>query len=141
MLNGNSLGCCTMHAWIFSKTRTSAQSIDRARTRWATECGCGPEWSYAGVVDNFKSLEQLDASGTSIATPHASDPRVDHGVRGAEGHMQPSVLFPPLHEIDSYLSACEANGIPTTDDYNGASQFGAGYVWSCVRVSLSLIHI
>ena len=60
---GKTLGgssCLNYCMWV----RSAPEDFDR----WATECGCGPDWSYDGVLNNFRSLESLGES--SLATPH-----------------------------------------------------------------------
>jgi len=118
---GKTLGgssCLNYNMWV----RSAPEDFDR----WANECGCGPEWSYRNVIDNFRSLERISKSGASISGA-ASKAEIDFNVRGDTGDMRVSTLFPPLKEVDAFIEACALNGIKKTEDYNGASQFGAGY--------------
>ena len=120
---GKTLGgssCLNYNMWV----RSAPEDFDR----WANECGCGPEWSYANVLPNFNSLERLSNSAVEIASPHTSSKAVlDSAVRGTDGQMAPSVIYPPLGEVDCFVEACAAVGIPKNDDYNGTVQEGAGY--------------
>lgn len=120
---GKTLGgssCLNYNMWV----RSAPEDFDR----WANECGCGPEWSYANVLPNFNSLERFSNSAAEIASPHTSSEAVlDPAVRGTGGQMAPSVIYPRLGEVDCFVEACAAVGIPKNDDYNGTVQEGAGY--------------
>ena len=64
---GKTLGgssCLNYTMWV----RSAPEDFDR----WADEFGCGPEWSYGGVVENFASLEKNAKDGSNIASPHTA---------------------------------------------------------------------
>src|SRR4051794_23954662 len=70
-------------------------------------------WSFTAVLPYFRRAEDQERGADEL-----------HGVGGplsvrdvSEGH--------PLCE--AFIDACEQAGIPRTDDFNGASQEGAGY--------------
>eukprot|EP00298_Acanthocystis_sp_HF-20_P011354 c19350_g1_i1.p1 GENE.c19350_g1_i1~~c19350_g1_i1.p1 ORF type:complete len:692 (-),score=308.11 c19350_g1_i1:58-2133(-) len=90
--------------------------------RWATEYKCGAEWSYEGVLENFKNLESV--------CPSSLDPRASGQVtkeRGTEGPLEVRATYPPLPEVDNFIGALNHVGIPSNPDYNGPVQFGCGY--------------
>jgi len=97
--------------------RGAAQDFDR----WANQFGCGSDWSYEAVLPNFKRLEGL--AGTPLLEGgEAPDPKY----RGFEGPVASRVPHPTMPEVQDFIQACGANGIPATSDYNGAQMEGAG---------------
>ena len=116
------------HMWV----RGAPQDFDR----WADECGCGPEWSYRNVVQNFQNLERLSDKTSTVRHRAPEEPSgVDYEVRGANGSLTPNVVFPPLKEIDAFIEACAANDIKPTVDYNGADQYGVGYTQQSTNIN------
>lgn len=70
-------------------------------------------WSYDEVLPFFKKSEQ-----------HCFGPSTYHGADGPLGVSDFSDQVHPL--CQNFLEACSQNGIPPTDDFNGAQMEGAG---------------
>ena len=76
-LGGKTLGgssCLNYSMWV----RGAPEDFDR----WATECGCGEEWSYKGVLPSFEAIERGFAQDG----------------RGTAGEMTPRPVWPPKPE-------------------------------------------
>jgi choline dehydrogenase len=71
-------------------------------------------WAYEDVLPYFKRSEDQERG----ADDH-------HGAGGPLGVSD--VRLGQRQLCDAFIDACEAAGIPRTDDFNGASQEGAGY--------------
>jgi choline dehydrogenase len=72
-----------------------------------------PGWRYADLLPYFKKAENQSRGASEW-----------HGVGGplAVGDL------PDKHELcDAFIASAVANGIPRNDDFNGATQEGAGY--------------
>ena len=69
-------------------------------------------WSYDDVLPLFKTLENQQRGADDY--------------HGANGQLQVSDSM-QSELADAYIKACEEAGIPRNDDFNGASQEGAGY--------------
>lgn len=70
-----------------------------------------PGWSYAEVLPLFKRAENSECFG---ATDY----------HGTGGPLNVCYLRSPSAINQAFLDACVEQGLPRTDDYNGASQFG-----------------
>jgi choline dehydrogenase-like flavoprotein len=71
-------------------------------------------WSFADVLPYFKRAEDQERGAGEY-----------HGVGGPLGVSDVRLKRNALCE--AFIAACEAAGIPRTDDFNGARQEGAGY--------------
>ena len=72
-----------------------------------------PGWSFADVLPYFRRAEDQERGADAF-----------HGKGGPLGVSD----LKRTHElIEAYIRACEEIGIPRNDDFNGASQEGAGY--------------
>jgi choline dehydrogenase len=71
-------------------------------------------WSYEDVLPYFKRSEDQE---------HGADDY--HGAGGPLGVSD--VRLPQNAMCEAFIDACEAAGIPRTNDFNGARQEGAGY--------------
>jgi choline dehydrogenase len=78
---------------------------------WAAAGNAG--WSYADVLPWFRKLEH-NARG-------AND------YHGADGPLWASDIETPHPLVDAMIAGAEELGIPRNDDFNGATQEGAGY--------------
>jgi len=78
---------------------------------WAAQ-GC-PGWGWDGVLPYF-----LRSEGNSRG---ASE------LHGADGPLRASDIGRPHELVDAFIEGAAETGIPRTDDFNGASQEGAGY--------------
>jgi choline dehydrogenase len=71
-------------------------------------------WSFQDVLPYFRRAEDQERGADEL-----------HGAGGPLGvsdvHLRQRQL------CDAFIAACEAAGIPRSDDFNGASQEGAGY--------------
>lgn len=70
-----------------------------------------PSWSYEEVLPLFKRSENSECFGANDY----------HGVGGP---LNVSYLRSPSAINQAFLQACTEQGLPQTDDYNGASQLG-----------------
>mmetsp|Transcript_54919 Transcript_54919/g.146948 ORF Transcript_54919/g.146948 Transcript_54919/m.146948 type:complete len:638 (+) Transcript_54919:48-1961(+) len=112
---GKTLGgssCLNYGMWV----RGAAQDFNR----WANQFKCGSDWSYEAVLPNFKRLEGL-AGSPLLEGGEAPDAKY----RGFHGPVAARVPHPPLPEVRDFIQACAANGVPPTNDYNGAQMEGA----------------
>jgi len=81
-----------------------------------------PGWSYADVLPWFRALE--------------------HNVRGASefhgdtGPLWASDIVEPHPLVDAFIAGAQELGIPRNDDFNGATQEGAGYYQLTTRHGL-----
>ncbi|MGE5200855.1 MAG: GMC family oxidoreductase [Acidobacteriota bacterium] len=76
-------------------------------------------WSFEDVLPYFKKSEDQQRGGDDL-----------HGAGGPLS-VQDQV---EKHEVcDAFIRACEETGIPRNDDFNGASQEGAGYFQATMR--------
>jgi choline dehydrogenase len=72
-----------------------------------------PGWSFADVLPYFKRSENQGRGADEL--------------HGAGGPLSVSDLKKKHELIEAYIAACREIGIPRNDDFNGASQEGAGY--------------
>ena len=77
---------------------------------WAADGASG--WDYDGVLPYFKKMETA-----------GGDPEY----RGTSGPMRPSIAADPNPLSEVFLNAAKELDYPLTDDFNGATQEGAGY--------------
>src|SRR5580704_9192005 len=91
---------------VMAYTRGNPGDFDR----WAQKGATG--WSYADVLPYFKRCETF-AGGADAW-------RGDAGPLGTEFARTTDPLYP------AWMEAAKAAGVPTTQDYNGASQEGFG---------------
>ena len=88
---------------------------------WAALGNSG--WSYKEILPYFKRSEN-----------HAQIDSIDenyHGNSGELGVTLPTYFKSPF--VSGFIEACAAVGIPTTSDYNGSKQEGAGVVHSTIE--------
>jgi choline dehydrogenase len=78
---------------------------------WAAGGATG--WDYEGVLPYFKKLETVEGK--------------DPEYRGTSGPMRPKIAADPNPLSEVFLDAAKELGYPTTDDFNGAVQEGAGW--------------
>ncbi|MEM7379462.1 MAG: GMC family oxidoreductase N-terminal domain-containing protein, partial [Pseudomonadota bacterium] len=79
---------------------------------WAEHHGC-TGWAYADVLPTFKRQEH----NTRLAGAY-------HGTNGPLVVADPATKHPVSAQI---IAAAHAAGVPATDDFNGATQSGAGW--------------
>ena len=96
-------GSSSINAMVY----TRGNRLDYAH--WA-ELG-NPGWSYEDVLPLFKRSENSECFG---ATDY----------HGTGGPLNVSYLRSPSRINQAFLDACVEQGLPQTQDYNGASQFG-----------------
>jgi choline dehydrogenase len=77
---------------------------------WAAAGATG--WDYEGVLPYFKKMETAEG---------------DPEYRGKDGPMRPKIAADPNPLSEVFLDAAKELGYPTTDDFNGAEQEGAGW--------------
>ncbi|MCP5265865.1 MAG: choline dehydrogenase [Burkholderiaceae bacterium] len=78
-----------------------------------------PGWGWADMLPAFRKAEDQSRGADEW--------------HGAGGPFAVSDL-PDRHEMcDAFIESCVANGIPRNDDFNGATQEGAGYYQANVR--------
>jgi choline dehydrogenase len=71
-------------------------------------------WSFQDVLPYFKRAEDQE--------------RGESELHGADGPLAVSDVHLRQRQLcDAFIDACEAAGIPRTDDFNGPSQEGTGY--------------
>jgi choline dehydrogenase len=70
-------------------------------------------WSFADVLPYFRKAEDQQRGADDL-----------HGIGGP---LSVSDVSEPHPLCDAFIAACEQAGHPRTDDFNGASQEGAGY--------------
>lgn len=100
MLGGSS----SMNAMIYIRGRRSDYD------NWAAE-GCAG-WAYEDVLPFFKRSERND--------------RIDDAYHGTSGELLVTDLANPHPMSRAFVDAAIAWGMPANDDFNGASQDGAG---------------
>lgn len=93
--------------------------------RWADQHQCGQEWSFEGVLPNFKNIERIGRVG------HVSDNgEIDESMRGTGlpdgAGVEAEVLYPPLKEVNAFMATANAMGIPTSSDYTASGNRGVG---------------
>jgi choline dehydrogenase len=86
-----------------------------------------------GQAEDFNHWRQLGNAGWSFddVLPYfrrAEDQqRGEDDLHGVGGPLSVSDVSEPHPLCDAFITACEQAGLPRTDDFNGASQEGAGY--------------
>ena len=98
-------GSSAVNAMVY--TRGNARDYDG----WATLGN--PGWAYADVLPFFKRSEHNECFG---GNPY----------RGVGGPLNVSYLRSPSVLNAAFEQACQSQGIPLTEDYNGATQHGVG---------------
>jgi choline dehydrogenase len=78
---------------------------------WAAGGATG--WDYEGLLPYFKKMETVEGG--------------DPEYRGTSGPMRPKIAEDPNPLSEVFLDATKELGYPTTDDFNGAVQEGAGW--------------
>lgn len=78
---------------------------------WAAAGNTG--WDYDGVLPYFKKMEAVEGG--------------DPDYRGSGGPMRPKIAADPNPLSEVFLDAAKELGYPTTDDFNGPVQEGAGF--------------
>ncbi|MDZ7936885.1 MAG: choline dehydrogenase [Rhodoferax sp.] len=96
-------GSSSLNAMVY--TRGNATDYDQ----WAAQGN--PGWSYQEVLPLFKQSENNQCFGADA-------------YRGVDGPLNVSYLRSPSPLNQSFLDACESQGLPRTPDYNGAQQWG-----------------
>ena len=127
-LNGRSLlyprgktlgGCSSINGMIYM--RGQARDYDQ----WA-ELTADPDWSWAASLEDFKAHEdhyRLDDSANSL------DPKIQERARlhGSGGEWRVEKQRLRWEILEAYAKAATQTGIPSTDDFNGGDNTGAGY--------------
>ena len=98
-------GSSAVNAMVY--TRGNARDYDG----WAALGN--PGWAYADVLPFFKRSEHNECFG-------------GNDFRGVGGPLNVSYLRSPSVLNDAFEQACQSQGIPLTEDYNGATQHGVG---------------
>jgi choline dehydrogenase len=86
-----------------------------------------------GQAEDFDHWRQLGNAGWSFADVLPYFRRAEDQQRGANelhgtgGPLSVSDVSEPHPLCEAFIDACEQAGFPRTDDFNGASQEGAGY--------------
>jgi choline dehydrogenase len=70
-------------------------------------------WAFADVLPYFRRAEDQERGGDEL-----------HGVGG---HLKVSDVCEPHPLCEAFIDAVKESGFPRNDDFNGASQEGAGY--------------
>jgi choline dehydrogenase-like flavoprotein len=96
-------GSSSLNAMVY--TRGNATDYDQ----WAAQGNTG--WSYQDVLPLFKQSENNQCFGADT-------------YRGVDGPLNVCYLRSPSPINQSFLDACESQGLPRTPDYNGAQQWG-----------------
>jgi choline dehydrogenase-like flavoprotein len=96
-------GSSSLNAMVY--TRGNASDYDQ----WAAQGNAG--WSYQDVLPLFKQSENNQCFGADA-------------YRGVDGPLNVCYLRSPSPINQSFLDACESQGLPRTPDYNGAQQWG-----------------
>ena len=96
-------GSSSINAMVY--TRGNRHDYDG----WAAQGN--PGWSYQDVLPLFKKAENNECFG---ATDY----------RGTGGPLNVAFLRSPSPVNDAFIQACNALGVPTNPDYNGADQYG-----------------
>ena len=98
-------GSSAVNAMVY--TRGNARDYDG----WASLGN--PGWGYADVLPFFKRSEHNECFG-------------GNDYRGVGGPLNVSYLRSPSVLNAAFEQACQSQGIPLTEDYNGATQHGVG---------------
>ncbi|MFZ4479976.1 MAG: GMC family oxidoreductase [Rhodoferax sp.] len=98
-------GSSSINAMVY--TRGNRLDYDN----WAAQGN--PGWSYEDILPLFKRAENNECFGTNQ-------------YHGTGGPLNVSYLRSPSPINQAFLQACSEQGLPQTEDYNGASQFGCG---------------
>ena len=98
-------GSSAVNAMVY--TRGNARDYDG----WAALGN--PGWGYADVLPFFKRSEHNECFG-------------GNDYRGVGGPLNVSYLRSPSVLNAAFEQACQSQGIPLTEDYNGATQHGVG---------------
>ena len=98
-------GSSAVNAMVY--TRGNARDYDG----WAALGN--PGWGYADVLPFFKRSEHNECFG-------------GNDYRGEGGPLNVSYLRSPSVLNAAFEQACQSQGIPLTEDYNGATQHGVG---------------
>eukprot|EP00928_Gymnodinium_smaydae_P000840 TRINITY_DN10311_c0_g3_i2.p1 TRINITY_DN10311_c0_g3~~TRINITY_DN10311_c0_g3_i2.p1 ORF type:complete len:665 (+),score=107.05 TRINITY_DN10311_c0_g3_i2:113-1996(+) len=112
-------GCSSINFMIY--VRGDPRNYDD----WAQRQGCDG-WSYADVLPFFKRSENLlDARGNTSS----------HGVGGplSVTDMAARDDWATKEVCERWVKACDAAGVPRTEDYNGPTQTGAALPQVTVR--------
>ena len=104
-------GCSSINGLLY--IRGQRQDFDH----WRQLGNIG--WSYEDVLPYFKKSE---------AQCRGSDE-----FHGGEGPLSVSDQVEPHEVCEAFIRACGEVGIPRNDDFNGASQEGAGYFQATMR--------
>ena len=72
-----------------------------------------PGWSHTDILPYFKRAEDQERGGDDY--------------HGADGPLKVSDMRAKRDVCEALIAAAEANGIPRSNDFNGAKQEGAGY--------------
>ena len=76
-------------------------------------------WGWDDVLPFFKKSESYERGGSAL--------------RGGDGPLSVSDIADRRPVCEAFLKACEEVGIPQNEDYNGATQDGAGYYQTTSR--------
>jgi len=76
-------------------------------------------WSFEDVLPYFKKSEDQQRGQSDL--------------HGAGGPLSVQDQVEPHEVCDAFIKACQETGIPRNDDFNGASQEGAGYFQATMR--------
>jgi choline dehydrogenase len=79
-------------------------------------------WSWDDLFPYFKKSEGFEEG--------------ENEFHGGDGPLGVSRARAKMELCDTFIAAAEAAGIPKTDDFNGASQFGVGYIHQTTRNGL-----
>jgi choline dehydrogenase-like flavoprotein len=108
------------HNWLRGKVLGGSSSINamvnlRGHSNdfdgWAAGGATG--WDYEGVLPYSKKMETVEHG--------------DSEYRGKSGPMRPKIAADPNPLSEVFLDAARELAYPTTDDFNGAEQEGAGW--------------
>lgn len=76
-------------------------------------------WGWNDVLPHFKQTEMHYCG--------------DSAFHGGQGELHVSPVMEPHRASEAFIHAAVANGIPTTTDFNGATQEGVGYLELMIR--------
>jgi choline dehydrogenase len=76
-------------------------------------------WSFEDVLPYFRKSEDQQRGQSDL--------------HGAGGPLSVQDQVEPHEVCDAFIKACQETGIPRNDDFNGASQEGAGYFQATMR--------
>ena len=86
---------------------------------WVSEWGCDG-WGYEDVLPHFRKAEANESLGDRY-----------HGETGAVPVSENRYRHPLTQAC---IRACEQMGLPYTNDFNGASQEGAGFYQATIKI-------